>query len=88
MWKYSKADNPTVLVLVPTRELVVQVTEILENLTENMTARRYRRYGGKNINTPEIIVDKGCDILVGTPGRVLDLAIDNAISLKMCVICY
>ena len=40
MWKYSKADNPTVLILVPTRELVVQVTEILENLTENMTAQK------------------------------------------------
>ena len=47
MWKYSKADNPTVLVLVPTRELVVQVTEILENLTENMTARVIGVYGGK-----------------------------------------
>lgn len=38
-WKYSKTGNPTVLVLVPTRELVVQVTEILEKLTENITAR-------------------------------------------------
>ncbi|HFK5565811.1 TPA: DEAD/DEAH box helicase [Elizabethkingia anophelis] len=82
MWKYSKADNPTVLVLVPTRELVVQVTEILEYLTENMTARVIGVYGGKNINTQKLLFDNGCDILVGTPGRVLDLAIDNAISLK------
>lgn len=82
MWKYSKAGNATVLILVPTRELVVQVTDILQNLTENMTARVIGVYGGKNINTQKLLFNDGCDILVGTPGRVLDLAIDNAISLK------
>jgi ATP-dependent RNA helicase RhlE len=51
MWKYSKVGNPTVLVLVPTRELVVQVTEILENLTKAMTARVIGIYGGKRIST-------------------------------------
>lgn len=82
MWKYNKTGNPTVLVLVPTRELVVQVTEILEKLTENITARIIGIYGGKNINTQKLLFNDGCDILVGTPGRVMDLAIDNAISLK------
>lgn len=81
-WKYNKAGNPTVLVLVPTRELVVQVTEILEKLTENLTARVIGVYGGKNINTQKLLFNDGCDILVGTPGRVMDLSIDNAISLK------
>lgn len=81
-WKYNKNGNPTVLVLVPTRELVVQVTEILEKLTENVTARVIGVYGGKNINTQKLLFNEGCDILVGTPGRVMDLAIDNAISLK------
>ncbi|WOC50831.1 DEAD/DEAH box helicase [Bergeyella porcorum] len=82
MWKYNKNNNPTVLVLVPTRELVVQVTEILEQLTQNLTARIIGVYGGKNINTQKLLFDNGCDILVGTPGRVMDLAIDNAITLK------
>ena len=81
-WKYNKNGNPTVLVLVPTRELVVQVTEILEKLTENISARVIGVYGGKNINTQKLLFNDGCDILVGTPGRVMDLAIDNAISLK------
>ncbi len=82
LWKYNKAGNPTVLVLVPTRELVVQVTEILKNLTQNLTARVIGIYGGVNINTQKLLFNEGCDILVGTPGRVMDLAIDNAISLK------
>ena len=82
MWKYNRTGNPTVLVLVPTRELVVQVTEVLEKLAENTTARVIGIYGGKNINTQKLLFNEGCDILVGTPGRVMDLAIDNAISLK------
>lgn len=81
-WKYNKSGHPTVLVLVPTRELVVQVTEILRTLTQNLTARVEGVFGGKNINTQKLLFDNGCDILVGTPGRVMDLAIDNAISLK------
>ena len=81
-WKYNKNNNPTVLILVPTRELVVQVAGILEKLTENITARVIGIYGGKNINTQKLLFNNGCDILVGTPGRVMDLAIDNAISLK------
>jgi len=81
-WKFNKSGNPTVLVLVPTRELVVQVAEILENLTQNLTARVIGVYGGKNINTQKLLFNDGCDILVGTPGRVMDLSIDNAISLK------
>lgn len=82
LWKYNKTGNPTVLVLVPTRELVVQVAGIIENLTKNLTARVIGIYGGKNINTQKLLFKDGCDILVGTPGRVMDLAIDNAISLK------
>lgn len=81
-WKYNKTGNPTILILVPTRELVVQVEEIVKQLTQNLTARVIGVYGGKNINTQKLLFDNGCDILVGTPGRVMDLAIDNAISLK------
>lgn len=82
MWKYNKTGNPTILILVPTRELVVQVAEILKNLTQNITTRVIGIYGGVNINTQKLLFNDGCDILVGTPGRVMDLAIDNAISLK------
>lgn len=81
-WKYNKSGNPTVLILVPTRELVVQIEEILQQLSQNLTARIVGVFGGKNINTQKLQFDNGCDILVGTPGRVMDLAIDSAISLK------
>ncbi len=81
-WKFNKTGNPTLVILVPTRELVVQVSDIVKNLTQDITARVIGIYGGVNINTQKLLFKNGCDILVGTPGRVMDLAIDNAISLK------
>lgn len=81
-YKYSKTDQPKIVILVPTRELVVQVTEILETLTENINVRILGIYGGVNINTQKLLVYEGLDILVGTPGRVMDLAIDNVLSFK------
>ena len=81
-WKYNKNGSPTVLILVPTRELVVQVAKVLENLTEEMTARVLGVYGGVNINTQKLLVYEGVDILVGTPGRVMDLMKDAVLNLK------
>jgi len=81
-YKFSKTNHPKIVILVPTRELVVQVTEILENLTEFINVRVLGIYGGVNINTQKLLVYEGLDILVGTPGRVLDLAIDNVLSFK------
>lgn len=81
-WKFNKSGNPSVLILVPTRELVVQVSDILKELTQNLTTRVIGVYGGKNINTQKLLFNDGCDILVGTPGRIMDLSIDAAINLK------
>lgn len=81
-WKYNKNGNPTVLILVPTRELVVQVAEVAEKLTEEMSARVLGVYGGVNINTQKLLVYEGVDILVGTPGRVMDLMKDAVLNLK------
>lgn len=81
-WKYNKNGNPTILILVPTRELVVQVAGVLEKLTEDMSSRVLGVYGGVNINTQKLLVYEGVDILVGTPGRVMDLMKDAVLNLK------
>jgi ATP-dependent RNA helicase RhlE len=81
-YQYSKTNQPKIVILVPTRELVVQVTDILESLAEFINVRILGIYGGVNINTQKLLVYEGVDILVGTPGRVLDLAIDNVLSFK------
>ncbi|WCM43146.1 DEAD/DEAH box helicase [Flavobacterium sp. CBA20B-1] len=76
-WKFQPTDAPRVAILVPTRELVVQVVEEVEKLTKYMSIRVLGIYGGVNINTQKTSVYNGIDILVGTPGRVMDLALDN-----------
>lgn len=78
-WKFSHADSPRVVILVPTRELVVQVVDEVQKLTAYMSVRTLGVYGGTNINTQRKAVYEGVDILVGTPGRMMDLALDGVL---------
>ncbi|MDO7171206.1 DEAD/DEAH box helicase [Mariniflexile sp. AS56] len=80
--KFSTQENPRVLVLVPTRELVVQVVNDIENLTKYMNTRVLGVYGGTNINTQKHAIAQGIDILVATPGRMYDLALSRVLQLK------
>lgn len=81
--KYSKQDFPRILILVPTRELVQQVVTETEKLTEYMSVRTLGVYGGANINTQKEQVYQGLDILVATPGRLIDLVVSGVLRLKM-----
>ncbi|WP_291127320.1 DEAD/DEAH box helicase [Flavobacterium sp. UBA7682] len=88
-WKFVATDTPRVVILVPTRELVVQIAAEVEKLTQFMSVRTLGVYGGVNINTQKKAVYQGIDVLVGTPGRIMDLALDNVIrfdSLQKLVI--
>ncbi|MBC2845367.1 DEAD/DEAH box helicase [Winogradskyella flava] len=80
--KYSQQDNPRVLVLVPTRELVVQVVDEIEKLSKYINNRVLGVYGGTNINTQKQAVAQGQDIIVATPGRLYDLAVSRVLQLK------
>ena len=79
---FSEQIHPRVLILVPTRELVVQVAEQLETYAEYMNCRIIGVYGGVNINTQKIAVSHGMDILVATPGRLYDLVLARSIQIK------
>lgn len=79
LYKFTPTETPKLVILVPTRELVVQVVEEVEKLTKYMSVRTLGIFGGVNINTQKKSVFEGIDILVGTPGRVMDLALDNYI---------
>jgi len=88
-WKFVPTDSARVVIIVPTRELVVQIVEVIESLTQYMSVRTLGIYGGVNINTQKKAVYEGIDILVGTPGRTMDLALDNVVrfdSLQKLVI--
>lgn len=80
--KFSKQINPRVLILVPTRELVLQVVSNITDAAKYVNVRVKGVYGGANINTQKADVAEGCDILVATPGRLYDLALSRGVSLK------
>ncbi len=67
------AGPPRALVVVPTRELAIQVADDLRTAAVNMRARVLTVYGGRAYEPQIDALAKGVDIVVGTPGRLLDL---------------
>lgn len=80
--KYSEQESPRVLIMVPTRELVVQVVDEIEKLAKYINVRVLGVYGGVNINAQKRAVAEGLDIIVATPGRLYDLAVSRVLQLK------
>ncbi len=81
-WKFSGSGFPQILIIVPTRELVVQVVEEVKKLTAYMNVVVTGVYGGVNINTQMKVVYDGLDVLVATPGRLYDIALTGVLRLK------
>ena len=81
-WKFSKDKSPQILIVVPTRELVAQVVQAIKSLTTYMNVIAVGVYGGTSINTQTIELANGVDVLVATPGRLYDLAMNGAFKAK------
>lgn len=80
--KFSKETNPRILVLVPTRELVLQVVEEIEKFGKYSSIKVLGIFGGSNINRQKEAIALGCDIVVATPGRLYDLILCRALQTK------
>lgn len=70
------------LVLVPTRELAEQVMASFRQYGEHLAVSSYAAYGGVSINPQMMRLRRGVDILVATPGRLIDLFTKNAVKLR------
>lgn len=80
---YSEQLHPRVLILAPTRELVIQIVEQIEKLITYLSVRVLGVYGGSNnIDNQKREVMQGIDIIVGTPRRLFDLAVSHVLRLK------
>jgi len=79
---FSKQRAPRILIVAPTRELVIQILNEVEKLTKYTNFRSAAVYGGTNINTQKQLVYDGTDILVATPGRLIDLTLTGVLQLK------
>jgi len=80
--KFSKQVNPRVLILVPTRELVIQVQDTINALTKYVNIRNAGIMGESNIVKQRELLVQGTDIVVATPGRIYDLVLNHSVSLK------
>src|SRR5690606_702340 len=82
LWRFSKERFPQILIIVPTRELVVQVAQEVEKLTTYMNVTTVGVYGGTGMLTQMEAVEKGCDVVVATPGRMVDLGMKGSLKVK------
>jgi ATP-dependent RNA helicase RhlE len=74
--------TPRALVLTPTRELAAQVAESARNYGKYVNIRTAVVFGGVSINPQIDTLRSGCDLLIATPGRLLDLAEQRAVDLR------
>lgn len=78
----SKSDGIRAIVMVPTRELALQITEVFHELGRNTKVRTYCVYGGVEQDAQISALERGIDILVTTPGRMFDLTSQGFIQLN------
>ncbi len=67
-----KDRNRKGLILAPTRELAIQITKEIRSIAENTDLHIFAIYGGQGIGGQKALLRKGFDIIVATPGRLLD----------------
>ena len=80
--KLAVPGAPQALVIVPTRELAVQVAKDLENAARKRNARIATIYGGRAYEPQVEALQNGVEVVVGTPGRLIDLYKQKHLSLK------
>lgn len=82
-WKFTKDKYPSILIVVPTRELVAQVVDTIREMCKYLNVVAVGVYGGVNINTQKLSVEGKTDIVVATPGRLFDLVMNGSLKLKL-----
>lgn len=84
----TEPGKPQALIVVPTRELAVQVSQDLEVASKHRKVRIVTIYGGRSYESQTAVIDKGVEVVVGTPGRLLDLTKQKKLSLAQarCVV--
>lgn len=80
--KYAQGTNPRALIVVPTRELGMQIEDHIKVLAKYTDIRFFAIYGGLGPKSQIEQIEKGVDILIATPGRLMELYLKGALILK------
>jgi len=79
-WQFQQKKSVSMLVIVPTKELVVQVEEAFKQIGKYTSLRAVGVYGGPSIKNQAADIAQGTDIVIGTPGRINDLLLHGTIN--------
>jgi ATP-dependent RNA helicase RhlE len=80
--KYAQGDHARALIIAPTRELAIQIEENIKTFAANTDLRVVAIYGGLGPKTQIELINKGVDIIVATPGRLMDIYLAGHIVTK------
>ena len=84
IWHPPGPRNIRALILAPTRELATQIKDNFETFTKGTAVKVVMVVGGASINRQSMSLAKGADVLVATPGRLIDLIERNDVNLEKC----
>jgi ATP-dependent RNA helicase RhlE len=81
--KYAQGNDPRAVILVPTKELTLQIGEHAAQLAKHTDLRLLSLYGGVGIKPQIEAIKKGVDILITTPGRFMELYLEKELTTKL-----
>ena len=80
--KYAQGNDPRSVILVPTKELTLQIAEHTQQLAKYTDLRILPIYGGVGVKPQAEAIEKGVDIIVATPGRFVEIYLQGALPVK------
>ena len=79
---FAKGNEPRAIVVAPTRELVLQITSVFNQLGKYTDLRVLSVFGGKGFTDQKKKLNDGCDVVVATPAQLMELYLTNFLVLK------
>lgn len=80
--KYAQGNFPRAIIVAPSKELVIQIDENIRKYSVNTDLRTICCYGGIGVQAQIKQIEQGCDIIVATTGRLLDIYLRGGVTLK------
>jgi ATP-dependent RNA helicase RhlE len=82
MLNYAQGNDPRALIILPTRELAIQIGDAFDALTKYTDLRKAVLFGGAGAKNQIAELEKGVDVIIASPGRFLDLYLSGNITVK------
>ena len=79
---YASGNEPRAVILLPTRELALQIGDVFDQLAKYTDLRKAVLYGGSGAKKQIEEIEKGTDVIIGTPGRFLELYSEGHLIVK------